>query len=182
MTSVVVALDEGEQPGALVARAASGDTDAFTRIVAAHHADMLRVAHMISGDPDLAADAAQAAWAIAWKRLGSLRDAARLRPWLMSIAANEARQLLRRQGRRRIREIAVDELPGAPVDGLLVARLDLAHALDRIDARDRAMLAMRFAVGLTSDEIGREIGLTGTAVRSRIARTLQRLREELDHD
>src|SRR5262245_6497689 len=125
MTSVVVALDEAEQPGALVARAASGDTDAFTRIVAAHHADMLRVAHMISGDPETAADAAQAAWAIAWKRLGSLRDAARLRPWLMSIAANEARQLVRRQGRRRVREIVVDDVPGVPVDGLLVARLDL---------------------------------------------------------
>jgi len=179
MTSVVAALDEADHPSALIARAAAGDTAAFSRIVATHHADMLRVAHLVGGDPDVAADAAQAAWAIAWRRLPSLRDPERLRPWLMSVAANEARQIVRRQGRRRVREIAVDDIPGGSVDASVVARLDLAVALDRIDPRDRAMLAMRFAVGLDSNEIGREMGMTATAVRSRMSRAIARLREEL---
>lgn len=182
MTSIVAALDREDHPAALIERAAAGDTVAFTRIVATHHPDMLRVAHVVCGDPDIAADAAQAAWAIAWKRLDSLRDPARLRPWLMSVAANEARQIVRRQGRRRVREIVVDEIPGASPDASLVARLDLARALERIDPRDRTMLAMRYAVGLDSKEIAREVGMTPTAVRSRLARAIARLREELDDD
>ena len=182
MTSVVAGPDEVDHPTALIARAAAGDTAAFTRIVVTHHADMLRVAHVVCGDPDVAADAAQAAWAIAWKRLHSLRDPARLRPWLMSVAANEARQMVRRQGRRRVREVVVEEIPGAGLDASLVARLDLANALDRIDQRDRTLLAMRYGAGLDSNEIGREMGMTATAVRSRIARAIARLREELDDD
>lgn len=57
--------------------AAAGDTVEFARIVAAHHADMTRVAYVVcGGDQELAADAVQAAWTIAWKKLGSLRRSA----------------------------------------------------------------------------------------------------------
>jgi len=62
--------------------AAAGDEVAFARIVAAHRAEMVRVAYVVSGDWDLAQDAAQAALWIAWRKLPSLRDPTRLRPWL----------------------------------------------------------------------------------------------------
>ena len=91
------AMIEGGIAGAVIERAAAGDEVAFARIVAAHHEDMARIAFLVSGDLDVAADAEQAAWAIAWRRLGTLRDAARLKPWLMSVAANEARQIMRSQ-------------------------------------------------------------------------------------
>ena len=85
----------------IVQLAAAGDTVAFARIVAAYHADMIRVAYVVSGgDQDIADDAVQAAWSIAWRKLGSLRDPDRLKPWLVSVAANEARQLCRQAARR----------------------------------------------------------------------------------
>ena len=102
------AMIEGGIAGAVIERAAAGDEVAFARIVAAHHEDMARIAFLVSGDLDVAADAEQAAWAIAWRRLGTLRDAARLKPWLMSVAANEARQIMRSQRRRTVRELAVE--------------------------------------------------------------------------
>ena len=166
----------------LVSRAIAGDEAAFTRIVAAHHADMLRIAQVMCGDVDLAAEAAQAAWAIAWRRLGSLRDPERLRPWLMSVAANEARQLVRRRSRRQVREIAIIDPATPTFDAGLVARLDLGRALARLDDRDRTLLALRYAAGLESAEIGREVGMSATAVRSRLARAIERLRKELAHD
>jgi len=43
----------------------------------------------------------QSARSIAWRKLSSLRDPERLRPWLVSVAANEARQLVRGQSPRR---------------------------------------------------------------------------------
>jgi len=76
---------------AVVARAAAGDRVAFTRLVAAHHADMLRLAGVIVGDADMARDAVQSAWQRAWTGLRGVRDYERIRPWLLSIAANEAR-------------------------------------------------------------------------------------------
>ena len=94
---------------ATVKRAAEGDHAAFARLVAEHHAAMTRVAYVIVGDSAAAADAVQSAWSIAWQRIGGLRDPSQVRAWLVAIAANEARQSLRR-GRRR----PVVDLSAAP--------------------------------------------------------------------
>ena len=66
----------GAIPASIVEAAAAGDTMAFARIVQAHHDDMARVCQVVTGDPDLAQDAAQAAWPIVWARLRTLRDPA----------------------------------------------------------------------------------------------------------
>ncbi|MGZ6296804.1 MAG: RNA polymerase sigma factor, partial [Candidatus Limnocylindrales bacterium] len=58
---------------ATVQLAAAGDTVAFARIVTAYHADMIRVAYVVSGGrQDIADDAVQSAWSVAWRKLGSL--------------------------------------------------------------------------------------------------------------
>jgi RNA polymerase sigma-70 factor (ECF subfamily) len=179
--TVVMAPTEMDGWPALVTRAAAGDEAAFTHIVAAHHADMLRIAHVMCGDVEIAADAAQAAWAIAWRKLGSLRDPERLRPWLMSVAANEARGMVRRGARTQVREIIVLDPISSILDSNVAARLDLSDALDRLDPRDRILLALRYVAGLDSNEIGREVGMSATAVRSRLKRAIVRLRRDLDH-
>ena len=184
---------DGEPLRAMVARAADGDEVAFARIVAAHHDDMARVAYVMCGEVDLAQEAVQSAWTKAWSRLDSIRDTDRLKPWLVSIAANEAKQLVRSRSRRRVREIP---MPDSPADGreqLLSNRpgadpadrvldLDLAAALETLDDTDRTLVALRYAAGLTSEEIGRLIGMTGGGVRVKIARLLERLRRELHDD
>jgi RNA polymerase sigma-70 factor (ECF subfamily) len=169
----------------LVRAAASGDVDAFTRIVAAYHRDMTRVAFTITGDADAADDAVQAAWAIAWRQLRSHREDASLRSWLLKIAANEARQAARRTNRRVVREIAVDEsLSGLaqPAHGLdAPTQIDLSRALARLSPDERSLLALRYGADLDSTEIARIVGGTPSGVRTRLARLLHRLREDLDH-
>ena len=174
----------------IVSRAARGDETAFARIVAAHHDDMARVAFVVCGDVQLAQEAVQSAWPKAWQKLGSVRDPERIRPWLVSIAANEARQLARSRSRRWVRETAIDAdfdhgLPDSsrssdPANR--AAELDLANALASLDPGDRVVVALRYAAGLTSDEIGRVLGMTGGGARARIARVLARLRKELTND
>jgi RNA polymerase sigma-70 factor (ECF subfamily) len=137
---------------------------------------------VISGDVDLAADAAQAAWAVAWRRLGDLRDPANLRPWLMSIAANEARQLTRSRHRRIVREVAMLDPDTSPADTTVAQRIDLANALAGIEPRDRQLLGLRYVAGLDSNEIARAVGMSATAVRTRLARARERLRQELGDD
>jgi hypothetical protein len=78
MATSVVPLDDSL--AGTVALAGAGDETAFARIIKAHHDDMTRVCFVICGDLDVADEAAQAAWPIVWRKLGSLRDPARLRP------------------------------------------------------------------------------------------------------
>ena len=165
-----------------MADAAAGDKDALARIVGAHHDDMARICFVICGDQDLAQDAVQTAWPVAWRKLGSLRDPERLRPWLMAVAANEARQLLRRQRRRPVVRIEIADVGSRDGDPAANSDLtDLAIALRRLSSEDRTLLALRHVAGFDATEIGRAMGLSPSGVRSRLARLLERLRSEL-HD
>jgi len=173
------------QGGELVRAAAKGDEAAFTELVARHHRDLLRVAYVICRDPALAEDAAQAAWAIAWRRLGDVKDPAQVRGWLVAVAANEARRVMRSR-RQRVREVSVAdiELEGVPdlrsdplADG--IASADLRRVLASLDPTDRALIALRYVAELRSDEIGRALGMSSSGARGRLSRVLLRLRGEL---
>ena len=90
--------------------------------------------------------------------LPTVREPERLRPWLIAIAANEARQHLRANKRRRVREITPlmpESEPGGIDSGMPSAdQMDLSAVLVRPDPSDRQLLAMRYLAGLTAEEIG----------------------------
>jgi len=178
-----ITLQPGSDILSTVRLAAEGDEAACARLVAAHYAPMIRAAFVIVGDVETAREAVQVAWSIAWRRLRSVREPERVGPWLVSIAANEARHLARRQHRRTVVEMSAgvdDRRLGDPADD--IARLDLERALRGLKPEERSLLALRYVSGMDSSEIARQVGMSPSGVRSRLARLLDRLREELDHD
>jgi RNA polymerase sigma-70 factor (ECF subfamily) len=160
--------------------AIAGDEVAFARIVDTYHRDLVRVAYIIASDEGLAEDAAQAAWSIAWRKLGTLRDRDRVHPWLVAIAANEARKLVQSRQRRRVAEIRVrapDDPASEPSAG--IDHLDLLDALHHLKPEDRRLLALRYVGGLDSNEIGTLVGMSPSGVRGHLSRLVERLRKEL---
>lgn len=170
-----------QQQTDVLASAAAGDEVAFRRIIAAHHEDMRRVCAYIVGDLTMADEATQAAWVIAWKRLRDVREPSHLRPWLMRVAANEAKQLLRRRRSQARFEITTDASrePGGRDPATGVTGLDLRAAISRLDADDRMLLALRYVAGFDSNELGLSTGSHPATVRQRLKRLLDRLREDL---
>lgn len=173
---------------AIVEQAAAGDRTAFARIVAAHHADMIRVAYVVAGgSQDIADDAVQSAWAVAWRKLGSVRNPDRLRSWLVAVAANEARQLCRKRRVRQVTQIHIDpdgaQIVGSDPDPAeRAAVLDPQTALQHLSAGERELLALRYEVGLDLREIGRLMGRPAATIRWRLSRLVSRLRKELGDD
>jgi len=167
----------------VITSAAEGDEIAFSRIVAEHHDDMRKVCMAIADDRSIADEATQSAWVIAWKRLRDVSDPGHLRPWLVTVAANEAKQILRKRRRRAEVEVAADSSgePGGTDPRLDVADIDLRHAMAGLDPDDRALLALRYVAGFDSNELARAIGISPSGTRNRLERLLKRLREELDH-
>jgi RNA polymerase sigma factor (sigma-70 family) len=179
MTAVTSSASEIER---LLASAAAGDESAFASIVAAHHEDMRRVCVVVVGNEDIADEAVEAAWSKAWRKLGSVREPARLRPWLVSIAVNEARQMVRSRSRRAMVEITVDQLDDVTADDSAtsaVGAIDLRNALARLDPDDRALLAMRYVAGFDATELGHATGRSASGTRAKLARLLDRLEKEL---
>ncbi len=168
--------------GAAVKAAAQGDDAAFARIVSAHHEDMRRVCVVMTGNEQLAEDAVQAAWSIAWRKLGSLREPERLRSWLMRIAVNEAKKLMNDRKRRALVEGRAD--PSRVVGGVDpstgIDSIDALAAVDRLGPDDRALLVMRYVLGFDATELAAATGKSPAATRQRLKRLLDRLRQELD--
>jgi RNA polymerase sigma-70 factor (ECF subfamily) len=159
---------------------------AFARLVAAYHADLVRVAFVVAGgSQDIADDAVQAAWTIAWRKLGTVRDPERIKPWLIAIAANEARQLCRKGRRAAVAELHIDtpalQLPDqANADPAARAdALDLESAMAGLSPDERTLLALRYEAGFDSGEIGRILGRPAATIRWRLATLVARLRKEL---
>ena len=179
---VTVTSSASETSAGLMRLAAEGDEVAFARIVDAHHADMSSVCFVVTGgDAELAEEAVQSAWPIAWRKMDTVRDPERLRPWLISIAVNEARQLARRRRRGRVLEISVAADPSAttPDPASRIGDIDLRNALARMKPEDRALIALRYVAGFDSNELARAVGMSPSGTRARLARLLGRLRSEL---
>jgi len=166
----------------VLASAAAGDDVAFARIVAEFHEQLYSICMLICRDRPMAEEALQSTWSIAWRKLGSVRQPERLRPWLVSVAANEAKQLLRKRRRRSDLEVVAEtsHRPGGIDPATGVAGIDLRAAIERLDPDDRALLAMRYVAGFNASELSGALGLTPAGVRTRLKRLLARLREDLE--
>jgi RNA polymerase sigma-70 factor (ECF subfamily) len=153
------------------------DAEEFTELVRLYDRELLRLCFVISGDVALAQDAVQSTWHRMWRNPPRLRDDTKVKAWLLAVAGNEARQMLRRLRRRRERE---REAASREVDADIQAEwLDVAVAIAKLDDRARELLALRYVIGLSAPEISAVLRVSPGAVRSRLHRTLKMLREEV---
>ena len=176
-------VEAGAQPvDHVLVRLARRDEAALTELVAAHDSDMVRLSFMVCGDREIARDATQQAWYRVWAKPPSLRDETRLRSWLLSVAANEARQMMRRRGIGRVREIQASRtFEDFGVDQSAV-RLDLTAALRSLTVDERELLGLRYGLDMSSAEIGSHLGISAEGVRTRLHRLLARIRKDLEHE
>lgn len=161
-------------------RLARREQSALTELVTAYDADMVRLSYMICADRDIARDATQQAWYRVWSKPPSLRDESRLRSWLLSVAANEARQIMRRRGIGRVREIQASTGLAAFDSGRSEERLDLRSVMGRLAPDERELIGLRYGLEMSSAEIGAHLGITSEGVRTRLHRLLARMRKDLE--
>jgi RNA polymerase sigma-70 factor (ECF subfamily) len=174
-----------EAIAALVRRARHGDQDAFAEVLRLHRAALTStlVACGIR-QPETARDLAQDAALRAWQALPTLADPRSFPAWLRRIAANAARDHLRRMAVRR--EDALDEAlhveaeddPQRSAERLAEIRLMLA-ALDDEDPEVVELLVAR-ANGETVEHMAARLELSEGALKMRLMRVRKRLRSRLE--
>jgi hypothetical protein len=111
-----------------------------------------------TGDEDLADAAARAAWTVAWRRLGSLRDAEELPRWVASIAGHEAEAAAGRRARRS--GTARPDAPPSAEELRVRAERAATMRVAPIDADEVAHAARAEAEG----ERGRRISVAVSAI------------------
>ena len=169
----------------LVRRAVAGDEQAFAELVRANEEIAFRLAYLITGNAAEAEEASQEAIVKAWRSLGRFRTSQPLRPWLLRIVANEARNRRRTAGRRaRLAASAAleqDSGDAAPSPEELTVAADerrrLLEELEQLPEKARLVLSCRFLLGLSEQETATALGVRAGTVKSRTSRALEALRE-----
>jgi RNA polymerase sigma-70 factor (ECF subfamily) len=165
-----------------VERASRGDQDAFAALVDASFARLDAAARLILRDAELARDAVQEAMVLAWRNLPGLRDPERFDAWVHRLTVHSCIDLARRR-RRRVIEVEltpIDDTPIADSSALLADRDQLDRALGRLDPEQRAIIVLRFYLGLTLPEAADALGIPLGTAKSRLHRSLMAMRIAID--
>jgi RNA polymerase sigma-70 factor (sigma-E family) len=152
------------------------EPDGFRDFVETRSSALLRSGWLLTGDWTSAEDLVQTALAAAWPRWASLRrqDAPEL--YVRKIMVNT---FLRWRHRRWTGEIATGRLPETPgydVFAQVDARQALLAALDRLPARQRAVVVLRYFADQSESQTAAAMGCSVGAVKSHAAKALARLR------
>src|SRR5260370_9122597 len=141
-----------------MASARSGDASAFALVLDQRWAPAYRLAVPMLRERDAAEHAVQEAAVKAWRNVRRLRaDTLNLRPWFLTIVANQCRSTRRARWWRVIR---LANLPIQPTTRDLDAddRLDLLQGMRSLSDDQRLVLARRYSIELPSDEVALELG------------------------
>ena len=148
---------------------------------------LLFAARRLRGDRSAAEDVVQEAFRTVLEllRAGRVRDPESLPAFAFETVRNLCMHQGRTAGREGNKLERLAEMPSTSPEDILTGvineerRRTVREALDRLDADDRRVLHMTYVDGLTSESIGRQLGLTAVAVRVRRHRALRRLSKQL---
>ena len=172
----------------LVVRVVAGDAGAFADLVARYHAACLRYAAHVLGDRMEAEDAVQETLLRAYRSLSRYQERQQFRPWLFRILVNRCRTAATRMGAQRLRTAdAMDPDTVTARDGTAVLELRsrLVRAIAGLDEPHREAFLLKLGEGLEYEEIARITGASVSALKMRVKRARDQVRErwkELDDD
>ena len=182
---------------ALVERLRRGDDAAYEELIRTHGGRMLAVARRFLRVEEDARDAVQEAFVSAFKSIDRFQGQARLSTWLHRIVVNAC--LMRLRTRRRKPEQSIEDLlPGYLEDGHLERpaspwRPESPDPTERSEIRKlvldsiqqlpegyRNVLMLRDIEDLDTEETAEQMGISPGAVKTRLHRARQALRELLE--
>lgn len=189
-SSVASSFDES----ALVARAKAGDAGAFSDLVSHYDRRIFRMAKQITQNDDDAEDVLQETFLKAYTHLDNFQGNSKFYTWLVRIAVNEALMKLRKRRSDRTvpldepidtgedevpREIAVwDENPEESYSREELGNI-LEQAIESLKPAYRTVFVLRDIEELSIEETAEALGLSISAVKSRLLRARLQLREKL---
>lgn len=172
----------------LVRRARQGSSEAWEDLVRLHQEPLFRLAYLLLGDAGEAEDVAQEAFLRAYRSLERYDMERPLRPWLLSIAANLARNRRRSAGRylaavQRWFKAEPASVPSIEERGIQkLESQNLWRAIRRLDLMDQQVVYLRYFLELSTQEVAETLQVPEGTVKSRLHRALKRLRGVIERD
>lgn len=173
----------------IVAAVLAGDDHAFSILLGRHRDSCTRFAVRMLGNHEDADDALQSAFLRAYRNLGQCQDPARFGAWLYQIAVNECRTWASRRARRELRlvrddglmdHLATDAGDGAQNADAMAMRDEIDLALGRLEPAQREAFVLKYVEEMSYEEMAEITGVGISALKMRVKRGCERLRELLE--
>jgi RNA polymerase sigma-70 factor (ECF subfamily) len=164
---------------------ARGDTASFREIFQRYAAMLVRLLTRYVGRVADAQDIAQQTFLQLHRARLDFRADMRLRPWVITIALNLARDHLRRRGRRTETPIDAEALVAPEVafpSDTEDVRRRVRLAVEKLPREQREVIELHWFEELPFHEIASVLGISAGAARVRAHRGYVSLREELGDD
>ncbi|MBA3554824.1 MAG: RNA polymerase sigma factor [Gemmatimonadales bacterium] len=170
-----------DSDAALVARTLEGDLNAYGVLMARYRESFGRYAFHMLGNREDAQEAMQDSFVRAYRALESCRQPDRFGAWLFRILANRCRTARRRLLHHyRFDAELPEEIPAAdPAPASFEWREEIGRALARLRPHYREAFLLRYVEGLDYAEMSRVTGAREAALRMRVKRAGDQLRELL---
>ncbi|MEA2419899.1 MAG: hypothetical protein QOE60_2105 [Thermoleophilaceae bacterium] len=160
----------------LVRDAKRGSADAIEELVRSNWHAAHRAAFLIVQDASAAEDIAQEAILAAVRAIDDFDRRRPFRPWLHRIVVNRSLDWLRARGRRPEVGVEPTEIAAAASEREDGLSDELMEALRQLDSEERALVILRHLLGYRSSELAEMLSLPAATVRTRLARSLEKLR------
>ena len=155
------------------------DEEEMLRLTALYGSSIKRTCYLILKDRALCEDAAQETFVKAWKHLSDLKSVQNEKAWLMRIAMNTCRDMLRGSWFRFLdRRVTPEDLPLAAAES--EAHPLLAEAVMALSPRYRQVVVLYYYQGLNTQEMAEALSLSVNTVKSRLARARKLLKDQLE--
>jgi RNA polymerase sigma-70 factor (ECF subfamily) len=166
--------------GELVGRVLAGDVERFGELVERYRLEFGRLARSLVGDPDAADDALQDAFISAYRNLARCRDPERFRVWFYRIVANRCHDARRRRPTVPLEDVdpQAPERTDARLDSSELKRR-LERAMEVLTEEQREVFVMKEVEGKSYQEMEMLLGITIDALRMRVHRAREALRQQL---
>lgn len=151
----------------------------LTRLMQTHGSSVLRVCYLYLKDHALAQDAAQTTFVKAWQALHTLRDVNTEKAWLLRIAANTCKSILRsREYKLYAQSPDMDEIPDPATEASFPDTTVLSTVLALPD-KYREVIVLYYYQGLSSLDVARALRLPQATVLTRLHRARKLLESQL---
>lgn len=167
-----------------ISAALHGDKTGYEMLVEKHKKMVYGIAWSHLGDSDLSEDAAQETFIKAYTYLGTLREPEKFQGWLARIARNVCKTLRRRVKREdafKQRLAVIESTETAPsVDERESLTRQLWESFADLPALHREALTIFYIEGKSVAETAAVLGISETALKTRLHRARVALREQLE--
>lgn len=162
------------------------DKNAFGDIYKSIYMDLFKMAFYIMGDRETAKDIVSETVLDAYKGISKLKDASKFEQWILKILTTKCRRKIKEKyskftvfspNARNIDDYALK------TDGSFSDKeemTDVQMALSRLKSEDRTIVTLCVVEGYKSHEAAQILGLNPATLRSRLNRSLKKMREYLE--